>query len=64
MSLPKRDRGGNEDVLGTSGVGTELFNGAYVTPNTFRFLGVYRRCWGAPSRRMTPNRGRPPVFVS
>jgi putative ABC transport system permease protein len=32
--------GGNEDVLYTSGVGTELFTGAYVTPNTFRFLGV------------------------
>src|SRR5437762_11494677 len=32
--------GGNEDVLYTSGEGTEQFNGAYVTPNTFRFLGV------------------------
>jgi putative ABC transport system permease protein len=32
--------GGNEDVLYTSGEGTERFDGAYVPPNTFRFLGV------------------------
>jgi putative ABC transport system permease protein len=32
--------GGWEDVLYTTGEGTERFNGGCVTPNTFRFLGV------------------------
>jgi putative ABC transport system permease protein len=32
--------GGNEDVLHNTGEGTEQFTGGYVTPNTFRFLGV------------------------
>src|SRR6266849_1339233 len=54
--------GGVEDVLWTSGEGTEQFDGAYVTPNTFRFLGV------APllGRTITPEDakpGAPPVFV-
>jgi putative ABC transport system permease protein len=32
--------GGNSDVLWTTREGTEQFDGAYVTPNTFDFLGV------------------------
>jgi putative ABC transport system permease protein len=32
--------GGNEDVLWASDQGTEQLDGAYVTPNTFEFLGV------------------------
>jgi putative ABC transport system permease protein len=32
--------GGNQDVLYTSGPGTERFEGSYVTANTFQFLGV------------------------
>ena len=32
--------GGNDDILLTTPVGTEQFDGAYVTPNTFDFLGV------------------------
>jgi putative ABC transport system permease protein len=32
--------GGHEDVLMATGDGTEQFDGAYVTPNTFQFLGV------------------------
>jgi predicted permease len=32
--------GGYENVLETSGDGTEQFGGGYVTPNLFRFLGV------------------------
>jgi putative ABC transport system permease protein len=31
---------GNEDVLYENGEGTERFNGAYMTANTFRFLGM------------------------
>jgi putative ABC transport system permease protein len=32
--------GGNQDVLYTSGPGTERFDGSYVTANMFQFLGV------------------------
>src|SRR5258708_25732409 len=32
--------GGLEDVLYTTNQGTEQLDGGYVTPNTFRFLGV------------------------
>lgn len=32
--------GGNDDVLWTNADGTEQFDGAYVTPNTFLALGV------------------------
>src|SRR5262249_33679221 len=32
--------GGHEDVLLTTREGPEQYDGAYVTPNTFRFLGV------------------------
>jgi putative ABC transport system permease protein len=54
--------GGSEDVLYTTGEGTEQFMGGFVTPNTFRFLGV------APllGRAITPEDARPgapPVFV-
>src|SRR5712692_667696 len=54
--------GGVEDVLWTTGEGTEQLDGAYVTPNTFRFLGV------APllGRPITPEDAKPaapPVFV-
>ena len=54
--------GGTEDVLQTTGEGTEQFTGGYVTPNLFRFLGV------APlvGRGITPDDvkpGAPPVFV-
>ncbi|MEO7142472.1 MAG: ABC transporter permease, partial [Bryobacteraceae bacterium] len=54
--------GGNEDVLYTSGEGTERFDGAYVTPNTFSFLGVSALL----GRTLTPDdakAGAPPVFV-
>ncbi|MCU1237206.1 MAG: hypothetical protein JWP63_5173 [Candidatus Solibacter sp.] len=54
--------GGNEDVLWTTPEGTEQFDGGYMTPNTFDFLGV------APQlgRGITPEDakpGAPPVFV-
>src|SRR5262249_39176898 len=32
--------GGHEDVLLMTSEGPEQYDGAYVTPNTFRFLGV------------------------
>ena len=54
--------GGNEDVLYTAKEGTELFQGAYVTPNTFAFLGVPAQI----GRTLTPDDakpGAPPVFV-
>jgi predicted permease len=54
--------GGNEDVLQTSGEGTEQFTGGYVTPNMFRFLGVP----AVVGRGITPDDARPdapPVFV-
>lgn len=54
--------GGNEDVLMTTPQGTEQFNGGYLTPNNFTFLGV------APviGRGILPEDakpGAPPVFV-
>ena len=54
--------GGNEDVRYTSKDGTELFQGAYVTSNTFSFLGVPAQL----GRTLTPEDakpGAPPVFV-
>jgi predicted permease len=54
--------GGNEDVLHNTGEGTEQFTGGYVTPNTFRFLGVPALI----GRGLTPEDakpGAPPVFV-
>jgi putative ABC transport system permease protein len=54
--------GSFEDILLTTGEGTEQFNGGLLTPNTFRFLGV-PALWG---RTMTPDDakpGAPPVFV-
>ncbi|MDP8979475.1 MAG: ABC transporter permease [Acidobacteriota bacterium] len=54
--------GGNEDVLYTTAEGTEQFDGAYVTPNTFRFLGVPALL----GRGIAPDDakpGAPPVFV-
>jgi predicted permease len=54
--------GGFEDVLQKTGEGTEQFNGAYVTPNTFQFLGVP----AVLGRGITPEDARPeapPVFV-
>src|SRR5690242_18212707 len=51
--------GGNEDVLYATREGTEQLNGAYVTPNTFTFLGVPAML----GRTMTPDdakAGAPP----
>ncbi|HEY1337536.1 MAG TPA: ABC transporter permease [Bryobacteraceae bacterium] len=54
--------GGNEDVLYTTRDGTELFQGGYLTPNTFDFLGM-----GALlGRTLLPEdakSGAPPVFL-
>jgi putative ABC transport system permease protein len=50
------------DVLYKSGGGMEQFSGGYVTPNTFRFLGVPAQL----GRGITPDDARPgapPVFV-
>jgi predicted permease len=54
--------GGNEDVLYTTAEGTEQFNGAYVTPNTFRFLGV-PALLGRGITLDDARPGAPPVFV-
>jgi predicted permease len=54
--------GGNEDVLYTHKDGTDYFSGAYVTSNTFQFLGVPAQL----GRTLTPDDakpGAPPVFV-
>src|ERR1039457_3682071 len=54
--------GGNEDVLWTTGVGTERLDGGYVTPDTFQFLGVAAQV----GRGIAPEDGKPgapPVFV-
>lgn len=54
--------GGMEDVLYTTGEGTEQFTGGYVTSNTFRFLGVPALL----GRGLAPDDakpGAPPVFV-
>jgi len=54
--------GGNDDILLTTPAGTEQFDGAYVTPNTFDFLGVPALL----GRTIIPDDakpGAPPVFV-
>src|SRR5258706_6565994 len=54
--------GGGEDVLLTTGEGTEQFSGGYVTENMFRFLGVPAQI----GRTLLPEDakpGAPPVFV-
>jgi len=54
--------GGHEDVLLSTAEGPEQFDGAYVTPNTFRFLGVPAMV----GRGLVPEDaapGAPPVFV-
>jgi putative ABC transport system permease protein len=54
--------GAPEDILMMSGEGTEQFDGAFVTPNTFRFLGVP----AIVGRGLQPEDGQPgapPVFV-
>ena len=54
--------GGNEDILYTTKDGTEYLTGAYVTSNTFQFLGVPAQL----GRTLTPDDakpGAPPVFV-
>ncbi len=54
--------GGYEDVLYSTGEGTEQFSGGYVTPNMFQFLGVPALL----GRGITPDDGKPgapPVFV-
>src|SRR5215831_5925708 len=54
--------GSHEDVLNTTGEGPEQYDGAYVTPNTFRFLGVP----ALVGRGLLPEDaapGAPPVFV-
>ncbi|MBO0858836.1 MAG: ABC transporter permease [Chloracidobacterium sp.] len=54
--------GTGDDVLYDTGAGMEQFNGGYVTPNTFRFLGVPAQL----GRGITPDDARPgapPVFV-
>jgi predicted permease len=51
-----------DDVLYDSGAGMEQFNGGYVTPNAFSFLGVPAQL----GRDITPDDARPgapPVFV-
>jgi putative ABC transport system permease protein len=54
--------GGNEDVLWTTGAGTEQLDGAYVTPDSFQFLGVSAQI----GRILMPEDGKPgapPVFI-
>ena len=54
--------GNHEDVLLTTTEGPEQYDGAYVTPNTFRFLGVPAMA----GRGLVPEDaapGAPPVFV-
>jgi putative ABC transport system permease protein len=54
--------GGNEDVLWTSEDGTEQLDGAYVTANTFDFLGV-PPLLGRTTTGADVKAGAPPVFV-
>jgi len=52
----------NEDVLYTSGEGTQRFQGTNITPNVFKFLGMPALL----GRGITPEDGKPgapPVFV-
>ena len=54
--------GTGDDVLYNSGEGMEQFTGGYVTPNTFRFLGVPAQL----GRGIVPDDAKPdapPVFV-
>ena len=54
--------GTGDDVLYNSGEGTEQFQGGFVTPNLFRFLGVPALI----GRSLSPDDARPgapPVFV-
>jgi putative ABC transport system permease protein len=54
--------GGNEDMLWTSDQGTEQLDGAYVTPNTFDFLGV-PPLLGRVTTANDVKPGATPVFV-
>jgi len=54
--------GGNEDVLWTTPDGTEQFDGAYVTANTFLSLGVPAQL-GRTIMMADGKPGAPPVFV-
>src|SRR5215831_18018202 len=54
--------GGNDDILLTTPEGTEQFDGAYVTPNTFDFLGV-PALLGRTITEEDAKPGAPPVFV-
>ena len=54
--------GGNDDILLTTTEGTEQFDGAYVTPNTFTFLGV-PALLGRTITAEDAKSGAPPVFV-
>ena len=54
--------GTGDDVLWSTGDGMEQFNGGYITPNTFQFLGVPALL----GRGIVPDDARPgapPVFV-
>src|ERR1041384_1439841 len=54
--------GNHEDVLLMTGEGPEQYDGAFVTPNTFRFLGVPALAGrGLEVEDAAP--GAPPVFV-
>jgi putative ABC transport system permease protein len=50
------------DVLYSSGDGTEQYDGAHITPNTFRFLGV-PALLGRTTTEEDARPGAPPVFV-
>jgi predicted permease len=54
--------GGNEDVLWTTPEGTEQFDGGYMTPNSFEFLGV-TPLLGRGIHAEDAKSGAPPVFV-
>ena len=54
--------GGNEDVLWTTPEGTEQFDGGYLTPNSFDFLGV-APLLGRGINVDDGKPGAPPVFV-
>ncbi len=54
--------GGNEDVLWTTPEGTEQFDGGYLTPNSFDFLGV-APLLGRGINIDDGKPGAPPVFV-
>jgi putative ABC transport system permease protein len=54
--------GGNEDVLWFNGGGTERFDGAYMTANSFDFLGV-PALLGRTTTADDVKPGAPPVFV-